>query len=184
MMRYAAQCLLAACLLFALAPLSRAVAEESGTVPQGREQLVGTWRLISITRITPQGPESDPFYGDHCSGLLIYDPSGWMSVQIAGGTRAFMATPKSRQSRPAEDAGRESSLFDSYYAYYGTWTFDASRGTVAHTIVSSLYPGEQALTYSQEVRLRGSQMIFTVRSPGAQGETRQVKIWERIKPVD
>jgi hypothetical protein len=83
----------------------------------------------------------------------------------------------------AKDAKRETALFSSYYAYFGTWTYDASRGTVQHSIVSSLYPSEQGLTYSQEVQLRGSQMIFTVRSRSAQGETQQVKIWERVTSV-
>lgn len=175
---------IAAWLVLALAALARGASTDADAIPQGREQLVGTWRLISITRITPQGPRSDPFYGEHCRGLLIYDPSGWMSVQIAAGTRAFMATPEARRSRPAGDARRESALLDTYYAYYGTWVYDASRGTVAHTILSSLYPAEQSLTYAQEVRLRGAQMIFTTRSAGAEGETRQVKIWERIMPVD
>ncbi len=182
MLRYA-RWSLAAWLLLALAPLPGIADDETGTLPQGREQLVGTWRLTSITRITPQGSEPDPFYGDHCSGLLIYDPSGWMSVQIAAATRPLTPTPELRAPGTAQDAQREAALFDTYYAYFGTWRYEASRGIVTHTIVSSLYPAEQTLSYSQEVRLRGSQMIFTVRRPSAQGETRQVKIWERIKPV-
>ncbi len=87
---------IAAWLVLALAPLARGATTDADTIPQGREQLVETWRLISITRITPQGPQSDPFYGEHCSGLLIYDPSGWMSVQIAAGTRARV--PRHRRS--------------------------------------------------------------------------------------
>jgi len=178
-------------LLSLLLPLASVTADESDRLPQGREQLLGTWRLKSITRITPQGPEADPFYGDHCSGLLIYDPAGWMSVQIAGATRPSLPTPElrvptldPRAPNSGQDAERASTLFNSYYAYFGTWTYDATRRTVRHSIVSSLYPGEQGLTYSQEVRLRGSQMIFTVRSRNAQGETQQVKIWERVTPVD
>jgi len=175
---------LAAWLLFALTSLPGVAADDFGAIPRTREQLLGAWRLTSITRFTPQGPASDPFYGDHCSGLLIYDPAGWMSVQIAGENRPRMPTPEARAPGKSRTAERETALFDSYYAYVGTWTYDAVRGTVEHTITSSLYPDEQGVRYSQEVRIRGSQMIFTTRSHGAQGETRQVKIWERVKPVD
>jgi hypothetical protein len=140
--------------------------------------------LKSITRITSQGAESDPFYGDHCSGLLIYDRAGWMSVQIVGNTRPPLSPPEARDSGMSKDARRKSAAFDAYYAYFGTWGYDAARGTVTHTIVASLYPAEQGLAYTQEVRLRGAQMIFTVRHRSARGETREVKIWERVKPAD
>jgi hypothetical protein len=142
---------------------------------------------VSISRITPRGTEADPFYGEHCSGLLIYDATGWVSVQIVAESRPQMPTPEARGSNvvrgAAPSAHEEGALLETYYAYFGTWRYDAGGGTVTHTISASLYPAEQGLAYTQEVALQGANMIFTVRTPSAQGEIRQVKIWERVKPA-
>ena len=53
-------------------------------LPNGtaKEQLVGAWRLVSIETIRSNGEVIFPFYGKHPEGILMYDGSGWMSVQI------------------------------------------------------------------------------------------------------
>jgi hypothetical protein len=56
----------------------------SGALAQGRKgllarKIVGAWRLVSVEG---QPPGLPGFY-DHPTGLIVYDPSGSMSVQIA-----------------------------------------------------------------------------------------------------
>jgi hypothetical protein len=56
----------------------------SGALAQGQKALlakkiVGAWRLVSVEG---QPPGLPAFY-DHPTGLIVYDPSGTMSVQIA-----------------------------------------------------------------------------------------------------
>src|ERR1700736_748300 len=84
-----------------------------------RQELIGAWRLVSIQIIGPNGPMIDPFYNAGPTGVLVYDPSGWMSVQIAGQHRPSMEAPASRPARPhtAEIAQLEAAVLDTYYAY-------------------------------------------------------------------
>jgi glycerol-3-phosphate dehydrogenase len=101
------------------------------------------------------------------TGLLIYDPSGWMSVQIVGHPRPAMAVPESRPATPAaaaRDAQLKSAVLDTYYAYFGTWDYDDATSTVTHHIESSLIPGEDGVSYSQEVAFDGGHLVFTNRS--------------------
>ena len=49
-----------------------------------REQLIGAWRLVSIESATPGGAVVDPFFEKGSAGFIVYDASGWMSVQISG----------------------------------------------------------------------------------------------------
>jgi hypothetical protein len=152
--------------------------------PKGltRDDLIGAWRLVRIEYSGPHGSTVDPFYQAGSSGLLIYDKSGWMSVDIAAPDRARFEVPSQR--RAMRDGGELSALklaaFDSYYAYHGTWEFDAATSVVTHHVASSLLPAESGVIYTQKVSLEGGHLVFTNRSGAAGEETVRLKIWERI----
>jgi len=170
-----------------LAPYLFAVPEPGNNMHASRQQLIGAWRLVSIQMVGPNGPMNDPFYNADPTGILIYDPSGWMSVQIAGKPRPSMEAPASRPERPhtAESAQLEAAVLDTYYAYFATWDFDEATSTVTHHIKTSLIPGEDGMSYSQTVTLDGGNLIFTVRREAPGGATVQRKVWKRISsPAD
>src|SRR6202790_5883131 len=84
-------------IVFLSAVLCQAAAPERSATPHAtRQELIGAWRLQSIEILGPKGSRPDPFYNTDSSGLIIYDPSGWMSVQIVGEHRAAMDAPASR----------------------------------------------------------------------------------------
>jgi multidrug efflux pump subunit AcrA (membrane-fusion protein) len=147
-----------------------------------RQELIGAWRLISIEILGPNGTAVDPFYNADPSGILIYDPSGWMSVQIVGQPRPAMEVPASRPAPAdaAQDARVKAAVLDTYYAYFGTWEYDEATSTVTHHLESSLIPGETGMSYSQKVAVEGGQLIFTVREETAGGAVVRKKVWKRI----
>jgi hypothetical protein len=147
-----------------------------------RQDLIGAWRLLSIQIVGPLGPMADPFYDADSTGILVYDPSGWMSVQIAGQHRPTMQAPESRPTHDApEDAQRKAAVLDTYYAYFGTWEYDEVTSTVTHYIKSSLIPGETGMSYSQIVTFEDGRLVFTTRRELAGGAAVQKKVWQRIK---
>jgi hypothetical protein len=97
------------------------------------QKLHGAWRLV---RIEGSDPILKPVY-DHPSGLIVYAPSGWMIVQIAlnSSRKPFAAGPGA--GTPAEKAA----AFDSYVAYYGTYSMDEKAGTVTHHLEDASTPG-------------------------------------------
>jgi hypothetical protein len=170
-----------------VAPYKLAVPEPGHNTHATRQELIGAWRLVSIQIAGPNGPMNDPFYNAEPTGILIYDPSGWMSVQIAGKSRPSMQAPASRPARPhtAEVAQLEAAVLDSYYAYAATWDYDETAATVTHHIKTSLIPGEDGMNYSQTVTLDGGKLIFTVQRATPDGATVQRKVWKRISsPTD
>ena len=60
------------------------------------DELKGTWRLVSIETVRPSGEVIYPFYGKHPEGLLMYDRSGWMSVQIVSDPKPTVPNSSSR----------------------------------------------------------------------------------------
>jgi Lipocalin-like domain len=143
-----------------------------------RQDLIGAWRLLDIEVEGPAGREVDPFYGSGSRGLVIYDASGWFSVQIEGSGRPAVQVPSVRPApQQSESTARaNAAVLDSYYAYYGTWSFDPVTSTVTHHAKGALYPSEDDATYPQHVEVAGRRMTFT----RSQNGTVQKKRWERV----
>ena len=158
-------------------------AADGGRAPRITQQdLIGAWRLVNIEVEGPAGREADPFYGSGSRGVLIYDASGWFSVQIEGAGRPALQVPSVRPApdRSESTARLEAAVLDSYYAYYGTWSFDPVTSTVTHHAKGALYPGEDEATYPQHVEIVGRRMTFSRTQNVAGHVTVQTKRWERV----
>lgn len=147
-----------------------------------QRDLIGAWRLVDIDVEGPTGREADPFYGNGSRGLLIYDASGWFSVQIEGSGRPSLPVPSVRPAgEPNDSTARvKAAVLDSYYAYYGTWSFDPGTSTITHHAKGALYPAEDDATYPQHVEVVGKRMSFTRTQSVGGHSTVQTKRWERV----
>jgi len=170
----------AGCLMLLIASLTA-----RGGVPAHsplKAQLVGAWRLVAIEYRGPRGEDTDPFYQAGSSGIIVYDASGWMSVQIDAPGRRGWDIPSTRISPPAatEQTLLKAQAFDTYYAYYGTWDYDAARSVVTHHVKASVIPAEAGLNYAQTVTLEEGRLVFTVSSGSPGAQTVRKKVWERL----
>jgi len=140
---------------------------------------VGTWHLLSIETIRPNGEVIYPFYGKHPEGLLMYDSDGWMSVQIVSDPKPPVPLESSRESFLASPPSEKVMAINGYYAYYGTWTVDASKATITHHIQQSLYPGERGESGERHFLLDGNRLTLLAKAH-EMGEDHQRKlVWER-----
>jgi Lipocalin-like domain len=115
-------------MLSCLAPLSADAQNDSIA-----RKFVGAWKLVSVEGEDPVSPMGF----DHPSGVIIYDASGWMSAQIAV-KRDRKPFAKGRRSGTVEE---KADAFDSYFAYYGTYTVDSEKRTVTHHVEDHFWPG-------------------------------------------
>src|SRR5581483_768851 len=123
-----------------------------------------------------------PFYGKHPEGLLVYDRSGWMSVQIVSDPKPMVPHESSRESFLAAPVNEKVIAINGYYAYYGTWTVDTSKSTITHHIQQSLYPGERRESGERHFSLEGNRLIL-VANAHEMGEDHQRRlVWERAAP--
>lgn len=146
-----------------------------------RDQLPGAWRLVSIETIKPNGEVIYPFYGKHPQGLLMYDRSGWMSVQILSDPRPTVPTADSREEFLSAPADQKTKAIDGYYAYLGTWTVDAAKGTVTHHIEQSLYPAERGENGTRHLLLEGDRLTLTAKTHEMGEEHERKLVWQRIR---
>lgn len=145
------------------------------------EGLVGAWRLVSIETLRSNGEVIYPFYGKHPEGLLIYDPSGWMSVQIVSDPKPVVPKADSREDFLASTPTEKWAAADGYYAYFGAWTVDAAKSTVTHYIEQSFYPAERGETGVRRLAISGK-LLTLVAKTHEMGEDHERKlVWERVE---
>ena len=143
--------------------------------------LVGAWRLISIETLRSNGEVIYPFYGKHPEGLLIYDASGWMSVQIISDPKPLVPKADSREAFLASTTTEKAAAADGYYAYFGTWIVDAANSTVTHHIEQSFYPAERGETGVRRMSISGK-LLTLVAKTHEMGEDHERKlVWERVQ---
>jgi hypothetical protein len=145
------------------------------------ESIIGAWRLVGIDYSGPDGALVDPVFGPNPQGIIIYDRSGWMSVQVVTSNRPTMARPVTRTSGvvTADEAKLAAAAFNTYYAYFGSWEFDAASSAITHHLKASLLPYETGVDYRRSVSINGGRLELTV-SNQVNGETRlRTLTWER-----
>ena len=142
-------------------------------------KLPGAWRLVSIEG---NSPVRNVAY-DHPTGIIMYDRSGWMSVQIAvqGHRKPFA------KGMSAGTLEEKAAAFDSYFSYYGTYTVDLNAQTITHRIKDYSYPGVGGLNNVRWFEFQGSDRLVLIPAEDGKGgvidrKTATYKlIWERIK---
>jgi hypothetical protein len=159
------------------APPERAVAAKLT-----KQVIIGAWRLVGIDYSGPKGALADPVFGPDPQGIIIYDQSGWMSVQIVTANRPAIARPTTRTSRVVtpDDAKLAAMAFDTYYAYFGTWDYNADTSVITHHLNSSLLPYETGLEYRREVTFDGVHLKLVARSQDRGEERHRTLVWTRV----
>lgn len=120
--------------------------------------LVGAWQLVSAETHQANGDVS-PAFGDRASGVLIYDRSGEMSLQIAG-ERPSVGDVETYEAMSPED---RMIFLDSYYAYFGYFDVDEAAHVVTHRVRGSLRPNELGVNYRRQFGIDGDRL--TLASP-------------------
>jgi len=161
--------------------LLAAVAAVSGW-PQAN-RFVGAWRLVSVEG-HPAGLPG--LYDNHPTGMLMYLPTGQMSAQIAakGNRKPFAPFNEGRRAATTEE---KAAAFDSYLAYYGTFTVDEKAGTVTHHIEDYSVPGRRGTDNVRWFEFRDADHLVLIPVEDGKGgriarrDATYKLYWERIK---
>ena len=172
----------AAVLFFVLVSIGRfGLTQEVSRNRSVSDRLIGAWGLVSVETKRGNGEIIYPFYGKHPQGLLIYDRSGWMSVQIVSDPSPTVPTTSSREAFLKASPAEKEKAIDGFYAYYGTWSVDAAGLSVTHHIRQSLYPGERGEEGVRGLVLDGNRLTLTAEAHEMGEIHERVLVWERIE---
>ncbi len=143
------------------------------STPRIEDRFVGTWKFVSIERRGPNG-ETIPFENPFTDGLIMYTPTGRMSVQLMRGGRQEYAG-----DRPTDEEAQ--AALATYTAYYGPFTVNEAEGTVTHHRQTHLNPGS-VLDVVRAYRFSGNRLMLKPPSRVVNGEELTTTLtWERIE---
>lgn len=122
--------------------------------------LVGAWSLLECAEIMQDGAKRLPF-GDRALGQVVYTAGGRMSAQLVRADRAAFASDDYR------DASVEilAEAFQQYFGYFGSYTVDASAGTVTHFIEGASVPNLENKAQVRTFRLEEDRLILEAAMP-------------------
>lgn len=138
-----------------------------------RQQLIGTWRLVSYEVHGADGAVVYPM-GRDIDGLIMYLPDGHMSANLM--------VP----GRPAYDGGAAASATQEqlaaaaagYFGYAGRFEVDEAARVVTHRIEVALMPNLAGSTQRRHISLDGIRL--TLRGDPMPAGTTPFIIWDRV----
>ena len=123
------------------------------------QRFIGTWRLASI---------DDPARGPHPIGILMYDMTGHMAVQV------IPDIPRARFSGTVPTPEEARAALAGYTAYFGTYSINETASTVTHHCRGNVDPGRVG-DIVRRYRFEGNDRLTLMPLES------QVRIvWERI----
>ena len=143
------------------------------------KKLAGAWRLVSV-----EGTDATFHVAyDHPTGMITYDRSGWMAVQIdvKGVRKPFVNGPA------AGTAEEKAAAFDNYLSYYGTYTLDLKAQTVTHHLQDASVPNWRGVNNVRWFEFQGNDRLLQIPREDGKGGVIDRKnatyklLWERIK---
>ena len=141
----------------------------------GKEQLIGTWKLVSCVGHWSDGRVTHP-YGANPGGLLVYDAEGNFSGQFQALDRANFESGNLLRGEPEEIKA----AFEGYVAYYGKYEVDEAAGNLTHHVHGSLFPNW--IGHDQTRLFEFSDEKLCLTTPPFVGKRAQLTltlVWER-----
>jgi hypothetical protein len=102
-----------------------------------KEQLVGTWNIVSWERTDPDGTKVHAF-GTNPKGINIFGADGHFVVLYTRADLPKLASNDRTKATPQE----AKALMDGAIAYYGTYTVDDASKTIALSIETTTFPNQ------------------------------------------
>lgn len=123
-----------------------------------RAAFYGAWRLEANVFRDEEGTESYPF-GKDCRGLIVYDPSGMMAVQMIRADRPQFPS----EDIKGLDEQTLRAAFEGLNTYFGRFDVDAARQIVIHHVEAASLPNRFGSRQERQYEFDGDRLIL--RSP-------------------
>jgi len=122
-----------------------------------KDQLVGTWTLVSYEDINPHGTKKQ-YMGANPRGILILDAGGRYAAMIVPSDR-----PKLKGSRTEATAAEFHAAVGAFMAGFGTWSVNEADKTLTRRIEGALIPNVEGTEIGADQTCLPSRSIGSCR---------------------
>jgi hypothetical protein len=138
-----------------------------------KEQLVGTWTIVSWEQKKSDGTKLQQF-GAHPAGIAFFDAGGRYIISVMRSDRARYASNALWQGTAEENKATA----DGTQTYFGTYSISEADSSIAIHVEASSFPNWNGTDQKRIVAITGDQLTLTIRP--ATGENVDV-VWKRAK---
>jgi Lipocalin-like domain len=140
-----------------------------------KDQLVGTWTVVSQYTVTPAGKREES-YGEKPIGRLIFDAGSRFSYILFNPARPKFASRDKNKGTPEEYAA----AVQGGQAYFGTFSVNEANDRIVYHIEGALEPSWQGTDRTgASVTLIDDELKYNATTPATGVAAYQV--WKRMK---
>lgn len=152
-------------------PASNAVAQQKSL----KEQIVGSWSLVSVTNFKPDGTKYDPT-GGKALGLMMYDDtSNFSSLNIRSDIPKLASNNRQKGTTDEYKAVAEGVL-----SYFGQYSIDEAGKYLIQHVVSSSFPNFNGGDRKWSLTISGEELTLASQAAASGGGSNELK-WKRIR---
>jgi Lipocalin-like domain len=135
-----------------------------------KDQLVGTWALVSNDNVAPDGTKRQIF-GANPNGILIFEANGrYAQIFVRPGRPQFKANNRLEGTPEEIKAAYEGAL-----VHFGTWSVTEAEKTIVICTEGALYPNQEGTKGKRTiVSLTADELKLANPASGAGGTTEAV----------
>ena len=139
-----------------------------------KEQLLGTWNLVSHESVLPDGSKF-PRYGANPKGIAFFDAGGHFIITVMRSDRAQYAMNFPEQGTAEENKATAEGTM----TYFGAYSVNEADRTIAIHIEASSFPNWNGADQKRIFAITGDQLTLTARALSTGG--RADAIWKRAE---
>jgi hypothetical protein len=164
--------LIAIMMCLAIAFVNTTVVAQSKSL---KEQLIGTWILVSNIMERPDGTKIEQF-GPNPKGILIFAPDGHFSTVNARADLPKLASGNRSRATPEETKA----IVEGSLAYYGTYSVNDADKMITVVVEGSTYANQIGTVQKRLITsITSDEMKFT--NPAATSGGSLQLVWKRAK---
>ena len=139
-----------------------------------KEQLVGTWTLVSSDQVRPDGSKLKQF-GANPNGINVFDANGRFFLMMASADNSRIASNDWRMTQSAEDG-----LIVESIAYYGTYTVNEEVTVISLHLDASTFPNQVGTDQKRTITsLTANELKYS--TPAAKSGDQVHQVWKRAQ---
>ena len=143
-----------------LAGLALFAAGAWGQRPSLKEQLVGTWTVVSWEQKKSDGTKLQQF-GANPTGIAFFDAGGRYVITVMRSDRAGYASLALWQGTAEENKATANGTM----TYFGTYSANEADHSIAIHVEGSSFPNWNGTNQKRFVAIAGDQLTLTIRPP-------------------
>src|SRR5579863_9720127 len=138
--------------------------------------LVGTWSLVLVDNVLPDGSRVH-LYGDDPQGILTFDGDGHYALQILrSGRPKFTAGDKSKGTAEENQAAVLGTN-----THFGTYIVNGKEHTITFSIEHAFFPNWEGTKQTRSFTLSGDRFKYIVPTPTTGANVIGEVEWRRAK---